>query len=87
MSLPCTSFIKTHLKKVNMKICQVYDNESADKTSAVYSTVPVCDDCLAEYENEAETIINVSNFDPSYGDSCYYCNKSKKEEDEEKNLI
>ena len=71
-----------------MKICQVLGSLSADETSDVYPTVPVCDECLAEYEDKEETIIgSVSDFNPHYGDSCYYCGKSKEEEDTEKGLI
>ena len=66
-----------------MKIYLVSGDLSADRQDDITPCVPVCDDCAG-----GEGIIQeVSDFDSIYGEECYYCGKSREEEDEERHHL
>lgn len=64
-----------------MKTCLVLGDLLSDLSSDNYLNVPVCDDCFAKCSNSESTILS-GDFDPLFGDSCYYCETSKEEENE-----
>jgi hypothetical protein len=66
-----------------MKTCLVLGDLLSDLSSDNYLKVPVCDSCFAECRN-SESIILSGDFDPLFGDSCHYCDKSKEEEENER---
>ena len=67
-----------------MRIYQVWGDLSADRQDDIYPMVPICDDCALELEDLEDAIVQeISDFDEIYGEECYYCGKSKQEEDGE----
>lgn len=65
-----------------MKICTIMGDLSSDSTSENYPRVPVCDQCIDECDDD-ETIIHIENYRKIFGDSCYFCDKTKLEEERE----
>ncbi|MBD2663411.1 hypothetical protein [Richelia sinica] len=65
-----------------MKTCVVLGDLLSDLSSDNYPTVPVCDDCFAESSDSENTILS-GDFDTLFGNNCYYCGKSKQEEENE----
>lgn len=68
-----------------MKTCMVWGDMSADRASDQYPSVTVCDDCAEVHsvgsEDQDAAIISVGAFDPSFGDVCHFCDKTKEEEE------
>lgn len=64
-----------------MKTCVVFGDLSSDSATDQYPTIQICDDCLENYDSEY--IQNTVDFNPMYGDSCEFCPKTKKEEEQE----
>jgi hypothetical protein len=55
---------------------------SSDRSSENYPTVQICDQCVEADEKQRENaqIVNVEEYDPSYGDTCEFCDKTYEEE-------
>jgi hypothetical protein len=61
-----------------MKTCVIIGEMTSDRASENYPTVQVCDECI-EYDKslqEDHQIRAVQEYDPSYGDVCFFCKKT-----------
>jgi hypothetical protein len=69
-----------------MKTCTIYGDLSSDRTSDNYPTVQVCDECCEadEKQREDKQIVTEGPYDPSFGDTCEFCEKTFDEEQLEK---
>lgn len=68
-----------------MKLCTVWGDLTSDKASEQYPQENVCDACVEGYmEADDPHIVTVNGeYDSSYGDTCYFCEKSFEYEQEE----
>lgn len=68
-----------------MKTCMIYGDLASDSAAENYPTVPICDECVAadQAQKEESQIVNVGPFDPSLGDECEFCGKTKEDEESE----
>ncbi len=69
-----------------MKTCTVWGDMLSDRTSDQYPTVTVCDACVEKHQQAGKDskILSVnSEYDSLYGEECYFCEKTKEEEDAE----
>lgn len=69
-----------------MKTCMIWGDMSSDRASEQYPSVTVCDDCVSAEQSSGEEsqIVTVSEYDPTLGDTCEFCEKTAEEEAEEK---
>lgn len=64
-----------------MKTCMIWGDLSSDRASEQYPTVTLCDECVdAEEAGEESQIVTVGEYDPSFGDTCEFCDKTEEEE-------
>lgn len=68
-----------------MKLCTVWGDLSSDKASEQYPQENVCEACVEGYLGvEDSRIVTVNgDYDSSYGDECFFCEKTFEEEQEE----
>lgn len=69
-----------------MKTCMIYGDMSSDRSSENYPTVIICDECVEGMGagEEDSAIVSVGKYDPSLGDTCENCGKTKSDEDKER---
>lgn len=72
--------------KQTMKIYQIVGDLSSNLSSENYPVVPLCDNCIKKHSDSGRLVQEISDFDPMYGDTCYFCGKSIEDELLEKTL-
>jgi len=65
-----------------MKIYQICADLTGESQDDIYPIVPVCSECVLDLDQEG-IVQEISEFDPNYGDKCYYCGKFVDEDNEE----
>jgi hypothetical protein len=69
-----------------MKTCTIYGDLSSDSAADNYPTVQICDECVEADDKRQEDaqIVSSGEYDPSFGESCEFCDKMYEEERQEK---
>lgn len=71
-------------KENNMRICEVFGNLTSEKSSENYPTDLYCTECFLKMNPEGDDskIVNHSDDDGSFGDTCSNCGKTRDEDNE-----
>nr|WP_294552622.1 hypothetical protein [uncultured Rhodopila sp.] len=70
-----------------MKTCTIWGDLSSDRASEQYPNVTVCDSCVERRQAKGEEppILSVDGrYDSYHGEVCHFCQKTKDEEDAER---
>lgn len=65
-----------------MKTCVIMGDMSSDRTADNYPTVVLCDSCAEDEEAKEENslLVSVGDYDPDFGDTCEFCDKTVADE-------
>jgi hypothetical protein len=60
---------------MSLKTCIIRGDMESDRADEQYPTVQICDECIEQdrQSGDESVIIQILNFNPSYGTTCYFC--------------